>query len=134
MHSTVNVYNVVQTMWGHTHTVASQQFESKWCFSSTDKNDHWFFLVLVLLRTCTFMWLVFSPVTQDSLHSLMATLSVSNPFFVRCIKPNMDKVRYGASCKAALTTLYSFLPWRWLIFNNSSSDSCSAARQITFLY
>lgn len=32
------------------------------------------------------------PLFQDSLHALMATLSASNPFFVRCIKPNMDKV------------------------------------------
>uniref|UniRef100_A0A8B9I0X9 Myosin X, like 1 n=1 Tax=Astyanax mexicanus TaxID=7994 RepID=A0A8B9I0X9_ASTMX len=28
---------------------------------------------------------------RDSLHALMATLSASNPFFVRCLKPNMDK-------------------------------------------
>ncbi|XP_023607970.1 unconventional myosin-X isoform X4 [Myotis lucifugus] len=29
---------------------------------------------------------------KDSLHSLMATLSASNPFFVRCVKPNMQKM------------------------------------------
>ncbi|XP_056376909.1 unconventional myosin-X isoform X1 [Hyla sarda] len=29
---------------------------------------------------------------KDSLHSLMATLSTSNPFFVRCIKPNVHKM------------------------------------------
>ncbi|XP_069898312.1 unconventional myosin-X isoform X2 [Dipodomys merriami] len=29
---------------------------------------------------------------KDSLHSLMATLSASNPFFVRCIKPNTQKM------------------------------------------
>ncbi|KAG8442508.1 hypothetical protein GDO86_011342 [Hymenochirus boettgeri] len=29
---------------------------------------------------------------KDSLHSLMATLSTANPFFVRCIKPNIHKM------------------------------------------
>uniref|UniRef100_UPI00358EF764 unconventional myosin-X-like isoform X2 n=1 Tax=Myxine glutinosa TaxID=7769 RepID=UPI00358EF764 len=28
---------------------------------------------------------------KDSLHALMTTLSTANPFFVRCIKPNMNK-------------------------------------------
>ncbi|KAM9719862.1 LOW QUALITY PROTEIN: unconventional myosin-X [Menidia menidia] len=28
---------------------------------------------------------------KDSLHSLMATLSTSNPYFIRCIKPNTQK-------------------------------------------
>lgn len=29
---------------------------------------------------------------QDSLHSLMTTLGQANPYFVRCIKPNGEKV------------------------------------------
>lgn len=30
--------------------------------------------------------------SQDSLHALMATLSTSDPYFIRCIKPNTHKV------------------------------------------
>ena len=50
-----------------------------------------FGLKIQLLR-CLDLYPLVADVFQDSLHSLMATLSASNPFFVRCIKPNMDKV------------------------------------------
>lgn len=45
-------------------------------------------------------------VFQDSLHALMATLSVSNPFFIRCIKPNMEKVL--PLCRASTVLACSF--------------------------
>ena len=32
------------------------------------------------------------PLFQDSLHSLMTTLGQANPYFIRCIKPNGEKV------------------------------------------
>uniref|UniRef100_A0A672PMR8 Unconventional myosin-X-like n=1 Tax=Sinocyclocheilus grahami TaxID=75366 RepID=A0A672PMR8_SINGR len=44
---------------------------------------------------------------RDSLHALMATLSASNPFFVRCIKPNMEKV--GLTLCTVYITLKPYL-------------------------
>lgn len=48
---------------------------------------------------------------QESLHSLMATLSASNPFFVRCIKPNMAKVGpISSKCFSLLSSLQVHVP------------------------
>lgn len=61
---------------------------------------------------------------QDSLHALMATLSVSNPFFIRCIKPNMEKVTLSFCFPQILSVLWFtsmiFLtPWRCSIYDES---------------
>ena len=49
----------------------------------------------LMILCCFNLYPLVADVFQDSLHSLMATLSASNPFFVRCIKPNMDKVGHA---------------------------------------
>ena len=49
----------------------------------------------LMILCCFNLYPLVADVFHDSLHSLMATLSASNPFFVRCIKPNMDKVGHA---------------------------------------
>jgi len=48
---------------------------------------------------------------QQSLHSLMVTLNQANPFFIRCIKSNSEKV--NAQCplctSAEITTSFCYL-------------------------
>ena len=43
--------------------------------------------------------------SQDSLASLMQTLGSAHPFFVRCIKPNMEKVANNFNATVVLNQL-----------------------------
>lgn len=51
-------------------------------------------------------------VFQDSLHSLMATLSPAHPHFIRCIKPNAHKASGTHTHRndGGLTPLVTFDP------------------------
>lgn len=46
---------------------------------------------------------------QQSLHSLMVTLNQANPFFIRCIKSNSDKVNFICT----ISPLYSLQRNTW---------------------
>lgn len=47
---------------------------------------------------------------QQSLHSLMDTLNQANPFFIRCIKSNGDKVRLYPHFIATSSVFVYFVP------------------------
>ncbi len=80
MDSEVTVVEVVKTLWEPVlHLAGVIMYLTYWTL--------WISLTVIVISTKLCVWLF-----QLSLSKLMENLNQANPFFIRCIKSNIDKV------------------------------------------
>lgn len=69
---------------------------------------------------------------QQSLHSLMITLNQANPFFIRCIKSNSDKVALSSLKYDSKPPANQFNSFRFLLQIPSKFDDDIVQRQLRY--